>query len=606
MLDFRVLGPVEVHRDGEQIPLGGRQQRALLAALALRANELVSAERLIEELWPEDPPDTADHLVHVYVSRLRKAMGDDDHDVLATRQPGYELAIPTGGRDLDRFEQHLAQAKTARDAGELDGAATALRDALALWRGPALADLVSESFARADAARLNELRLGAIEDLVEVELARGDAGLVPQLRSLVEEHPLRERLRGFLMVALYREGRQAEALQAYEDARAILADELGIDPSQELQDLYRRVLNQDPELRVDRPVLRNVAPSRTVIAPDGDVTGERPTPGTAPDRRRLALLGGLGIALVAVLVATIPLVRSSGGTGADDATAEVVRLSADGGEVLERLPVDVVPSSMAIDGSVLWIADRDARTITRLDTRTGEERTISPGGVPYALEAAEGRLWVMDPFGGTVTLIDGESPARIIKRSAGPLDAVYAFDSLWVLDGIDESVLRIDPTEGRTLGRIRLERDSGPIHVAATADALWVLNGLDATLSRIDPDSGLDANAIPLFCPASATGCRPFELAAFEDEIWVTIEHPGVVELFDGDGEQRNSVDGLTTPSVVAASADGSWVMLDEGSRLMHLDVNGQLAGGWDPSQRIVSLAAGGRAPWVSLALAGS
>jgi len=606
VLDFRVLGPFEVHRDGEPISLGGRQQRALLAALTLRANELVSAERLIDELWPEDPPDTADHLVHVYVSRLRKALGDDDHHVLATRQPGYELAIPPGGRDLDRFEQHLVQAKVERDDCRLDDAATDLRDALALWRGPALADLVSETFARADAARLNELRFSTIEDLIEVELARGDPGLVPQLRSLVEEHPLRERLRGFLMIALYREGRQAEALQAYEETRATLADELGIDPSQELQDLYRRVLNQDPELLVERPVLWDGSAARPVVPPDAGAADERPASGASPDRRRLALLIGLGTVLVAVLVATIQLVRPSGGAGADDARAEVVHLSTDGDEVLERMPVDVVPSAMATDGSVVWLADRDTRTVTRLDTLTGEERTISPGGVPYALEAAEGRLWVMDPFGGTVTLIDGDAPAKVIKRSAGPLDAVYAFDSLWVLDGIDESVLRIDPTEGRTLTRIELDRGSGPIHIASTADDVWVLNGLDPSMSRIDPDSGLDASPIPLFCPASTPGCRPFGLATSGDDIWVTIEHPGVVELFDGEGEPRISVDGLPTPSAVVASADGSWIVIDDGARLMHLDVDGRRAGDWDPSQRILGVAVGTGAPWASLTPVGS
>ena len=254
-LAFLILGPFEVHLDGEPLALGGRQQRALLAALTLRANELVSSERLIDELWPEDPPDTADHLVHVYVSRLRKALGDEGRPILMTRPPGYQLVLERGQVDLDRFEDHVAVARSATEDGRFAEASASLREALALWRGPALADVASESFARADAERLNELRVAATEDLMGSELAVGRDDLVPELKSLVAQHPLRERLRGFLMVALYREGRQAEALDAYERTRAVLAEELGIDPSHELQELHRRVLAQDPTLRAATPTL---------------------------------------------------------------------------------------------------------------------------------------------------------------------------------------------------------------------------------------------------------------------------------------------------------------------------------------------------------------
>ena len=156
-LGFLILGPFEVHLDGEPLALGGRQQRALLAALTLRANELVSSERLIDELWPEDPPDTADHLVHVYVSRLRKALGDEGRPILVTRPPGYQLVLERGQVDLDRFEDHVAAARSATEEGRFAEASASLREALALWRGPALADVASESFARADAERLNEL-----------------------------------------------------------------------------------------------------------------------------------------------------------------------------------------------------------------------------------------------------------------------------------------------------------------------------------------------------------------------------------------------------------------------------------------------------------------
>jgi DNA-binding SARP family transcriptional activator/DNA-binding beta-propeller fold protein YncE len=605
MLDFQILGPFEVHRDGEPLPLGGRQQRALLAALVLRANELVSSERLIDELWPEDPPDTADHLVHVYVSRLRKALGDEGRDVLVTRQPGYELLVPAGARDLDRFEEHLTRARAARDVGHLDDAASALRDALALWRGPALADLVSESFARADAARLNELRIGAVEDLVEVELARGDPDLVPQLRSLVEEHPLRERLRGFLMVALYREGRQAEALQAYEEARATLADELGIDPSQELQDLYRRVLNQDPELRIERPVLRAAVTTADPGSPA--VASEIPgaaAPAPSPRRRRTVLVGGIGVLALLVAAGTVAVLLGGDGDGTGMApTAEVVRISSDATDVLDRLPFDGTPSAMTIDGPILWIADPDARTITRVDTRTGEGRPYSAEGVPYAIEAAGGRAWVMDPFGGTVTLIEGDASPRVIRQSHAPVDAVYAFDALWILDAIDESVSKIDPESGESLARIDLESDSGPIEIDASPDAIWVLNALDRSLARIDPVTGLlDPLGVDLYCPPSAPGCRPSHLAVSDDLEWVTIEHAGTVELFDEDGQQVISVEGWASPSQLVAWNEGAWIVMDGGSSLMHLDVHARPAGEWHSARAILGVASDGGEAWTSLA----
>jgi DNA-binding SARP family transcriptional activator len=603
MLDFRILGPFEVHRGGEPLPLGGRQQRALLAALTLRANELVSAERLIDELWPEDPPDTADHLVHVYISRLRKALGDDGRDVLVTRQPGYELLVTRGHRDLDRFEDDLAGARAARDEGRLDAAAAGLREAIALWRGPALADLVSESFARADTARLNELRIAAIEDLVEVELARGDPDMVPQLRSLVEEHPLRERLRGFLMVALYREGRQAEALQAYEEARSTLSEELGIDPSQDLQDLYRRVLNQDPELRIERPVLRAATVAEAGAPADGTrIQGEAEASVPAPPRRPTVLAGGIAVLALLVVAGTVAVLRD-GDTGGDGPTAEVVRISPDGMHMLERFPFDGSPSTMATDGSILWIADRDAKTITRLDTGTGERRPpFSAGGVPYAIEAAGDRAWVMDPFGGTVTLIDGDTPPKIIRQSRAPVDAVFAFDALWVLDAIDGSVSPIDPDDGHPLGpRIQLPEGSGPIEIDAGPGAIWVLNALDRSLSRIDPDTGLDPNDVALYCPSFGQACRPTHLAVSGELEWVTIEHAGTIELFDEDGQQVSSVEGWASPSDLVASADGSWIVMDGGSSLMHLDVHARPTGEWHTSRLILGIAGDGREPWTSL-----
>jgi DNA-binding SARP family transcriptional activator len=246
-----VLGPVEVVLDGRTLQLGGPRPRALLALLLLRANSVVPAEKLIDELWGDAPPATAANVLQSYVSSLRRVLG---RETIETRGRGYALRLPPGTLDLHRFERRAAEGSAALAAGRPDEAADALADALALWRGPALADVTADGVARAESGRLDELRLAALERRVEAELACGrHADLVGELEALVAEHPLRERLRGFQMLALYRSGRQAEALEAYRAARTRLVDELGIEPGAALQELQRAVLRQDVSLELPRP-----------------------------------------------------------------------------------------------------------------------------------------------------------------------------------------------------------------------------------------------------------------------------------------------------------------------------------------------------------------
>jgi DNA-binding SARP family transcriptional activator len=248
-LELRILGPFEALADGRPLRLGGAKQRALLAVLLLRAGEVVSSDRLIDELWGAEPPPTAAHTVQVFVSRLRKALEPAAPGRLLTRPPGYVLQLEPGELDLERFETLLGRGRTELERGDAPRAAELLREALALWRGPALADFAYEPFAQSAIARLEELRLAALEERIEADLAAGGHGaLVGELEAFVAEHPLRERLRGQLMLALYRSGRQAEALEAFQDARRALVDELGIDPSPALQRLERAILQQDPAL----------------------------------------------------------------------------------------------------------------------------------------------------------------------------------------------------------------------------------------------------------------------------------------------------------------------------------------------------------------------
>jgi DNA-binding SARP family transcriptional activator len=255
-VEFRILGPLEVFDGGRPLPLGGERQRGLLAILLLRANEPVSTDRLLDELWGGKPPAARSTALRVRVSQLRKALGDAG--VLITRPPGYLLRVRAGELDLHRFEALVSEA----DRVEPEIAAEKLREALRLWRGEPLADFAYESFAQPAIGRLEELRLLAVEKRVEADLALGrHAQLAPELRELVCAHPLRERLRAQLMLCLYRSGRQAEALEVYQDARRTLVELLGIDPSPALQELERAILRQDGSLEPERIV----GPTRSIL-----------------------------------------------------------------------------------------------------------------------------------------------------------------------------------------------------------------------------------------------------------------------------------------------------------------------------------------------------
>jgi DNA-binding SARP family transcriptional activator len=235
-VEFRVLGPLEVLEEGRPVPLPGPKARAVLALLLLDANRVVPLDRLVDGLWDEAPPETATKTLQVYVSQLRKALGPER---IQTHARGYSVAAEPDELDAARFERLAGE-------GRFD-------EALAVWRGPALADFREERFARDAAARLEELRLGAEEGRIDAELAAGhDSQVVADLERLVAKHPLRERLRGQLMLALYRSGRQSEALELFRRTRAELVDALGVEPGPELQELHRAILAQSPELAAAR------------------------------------------------------------------------------------------------------------------------------------------------------------------------------------------------------------------------------------------------------------------------------------------------------------------------------------------------------------------
>src|SRR5215217_3633245 len=264
-MDVRILGPLEVRANGDRLALGGPKQRALLAILLLNADRVVSRDRLIEELWANDPPQAARHALDVIVSRLRKALGASDGggSVLVTRAPGYLLRVEPGDVDLRRFERLVEYGRRAFELGDADRAVRAAED---LWRGRPLADLEFEPFARAHVERLEELHLVGIGERIDAELALGRyPRLVAELEALAAEHPLRERLRAQLMLALYRCGRQADALATYCRARSALVEQIGIELGPELRALHEAILRQDPGL--DAPVPPELPPELETTSP---------------------------------------------------------------------------------------------------------------------------------------------------------------------------------------------------------------------------------------------------------------------------------------------------------------------------------------------------
>jgi DNA-binding SARP family transcriptional activator/tetratricopeptide (TPR) repeat protein len=271
--EFAILGPLEVRRGGTLVHVGGPRQRALLALLLCHANRVVSRDELIEELLAGQPLGSAGRMLQVQISRLRQALADGDGQPrVVARPPGYVLRVEPGELDLHAFEQRVAAGRAALARGDPGQAAVLLAEAGSLWRGRLLADLEFEPFARVEIQRLDADRLAAVEDRIEAQLALGQhVAVCPELEQLVAGHPLRERLRGQLIVALYRSGRQAEALEAYRTGRSLLVEELGIEPGRGLRRVHEQVLAADPLL--DLPPPPGAAATRTLPRDIGSFTG---------------------------------------------------------------------------------------------------------------------------------------------------------------------------------------------------------------------------------------------------------------------------------------------------------------------------------------------
>lgn len=487
-MEFLVLGPLEV-RDGDRIlPLGGAKQRAALAILLLNRNQVVSRDRLVDGIWGDRPPATAAHTLETYISRLRKALHQDGHaERLLTRQPGYLLRVEDGEFDLQQLEAQIDQGRRALAADDPEAACEHLMRGLALFRGAPLEDLAYAPFAQAEVGRVDDLRATALEQRIDADLALGrHADLIGELESLVADYPLREHAWGQLMLAEYRSGREGEALATFDHVRHKLADELGIDPGQSLQQLHQRILRQDPALRLSPTAdeAKQVAPA----SPQDSI----PQRGHALDRRRTrVLLATAGVVAAAGIAAGLISARGSSRTPtvASETTANSVAvIDGRNGRLVADVNIGDSADAVVYGYDAMW-----ARTdggIRRIDIATRKVTDIPVSGNYVALGA--GAAWVssltnivrIDPHyltRSTIRLPTGDFPADWGgTNTAGGL--VVADGSLWVAQGA-RFVRKIDPANGRVIKSFIV---LGAEHVTADAAGAVYVNG-DGRIHKLDP-----------------------------------------------------------------------------------------------------------------------
>jgi DNA-binding SARP family transcriptional activator len=489
-LDYRILGPLEVVDADRRLPLGGPKQRSLLAVLLLHANEVVSADSLIDRLWGGEPPPTASKVLQVQVWRLRKALG---RDALITRPPGYMLQVGPEEVDLARFERLVGEAQS----GAPDAAAAKLREALGLWRGVPLADLAHEDFVTAEVARLEELRVVALEQRVEADLALGRHGeLVPELEALVAEHPYRESLHGQLMLALYRSGRQADALERFQALRGLLDEELGLEPGEQLKQLQKAILAHDPSL--DAPVRRPVARRETVlVAVDGSAALEPlltlARPLAKSDHGRELVIAQV-VEAGDLAPATASLGERAAQLASEGVNARAAAFSSDAfgldvARLASRHEADLVVAALgaaSLDGETRRLLETAPCDVALLGAAGGAEPgpiLVPFGAAEHDWAALELGAWLARSTGQPLRLVGAAADARgdgrdasrlladaslIVQRTAGvpaePLLASPGRESLAELaEGAGLLVVGLSDrwrTEG--LGRIRSELAASP------------------------------------------------------------------------------------------------------------------------------------------------
>ena len=604
-MEFRILGPLEV-KDGERaISLHAPKQRALLGVLLLHPNEVVSSERLIDELWGEQPPATAAKVMQTYVSQLRRALGTD---AIVTQAPGYLLRIEQEALDAARFRRLAGEARLRAGDGESEQADALYHEALALWRGSPLADVMFESFARNEVERLGEERLETLVARIDCELTLGRHDeLVTELETLVHRYPLRERLRAQLMLALYRSGRQADALAAYQETRRTLRDDLGLEPSHELQELERMILTHDASLEPPaqtKPTLRGKA-----------VEGSEAR--TFATRRfvRASVLALAALLLLGAAIGIASAFHDRHRASVRLAPNSVGFIDARSGRVTQSFPVGRGPIAITSTQRSVWVANYVDQTVTRVDRADGEHVTIPVGAHPTGLTTLDGDVWVWTLEGRLVKIdprfnvaaqvplgpaiaeltapIRGVAPGQI-HRNVANAKIVSGGGVLWVTVPLT-TVIRIDPANARrALPIVPPDGVQGPIIFGK--GAAWVAGyddvfpvgagtrvaepgtvvGLARSLAFGDGSlwvvSGgrIDQGVVPAVRRVDVDGrvvettirpSHPSAVASAGGSIWVTSAQDQTITRVDpADNRVVSTIRLGAAPAALAADVDGLWV----------------------------------------------
>ena len=512
-MEFRLLGPLEVEDDGRVIPLGGAKQRALFALLLLDRGRSVSTDRLTDAIWAGEPPQTAAKSIQVYVSGLRKLVGEVR---IVTRARGYELRVEPGETDVEHFDGLVRSASEAPPAE----AAGLLREALALVRGRPLEDVSLEPWAAAEVTRLEEKILAAREARIDADLALGrHRELVPELEELVAEFPFRERFLEQLILVLYRSGRQADALEAYRRGAARLRDELGLEPGRPLRDLEAAVLRHDPEL--------------DLAIPSGDEAAADPVP--VRRRRAWKLVVAGSVAAVVAAIAATAVAITGGDASLESLPPGVALIDAETGHLRAHIsekeiaqPVEVVAGA----GS-LWVWSLQPHSLVRIDPSSGD--ITAHVGSPFGGDAG----WYL-PDGDDVWFVGLHDLARVNVDQGQEVDRVHLTDaegrfglvsvarcagSLWIADNEENVVLRVDPATGVVQARVST---LFPWPVACGEGGIWVGSNL-VGLRRIDPRT----NTI---VATAHTQDQYVSIAVGGGYAWAADETKGVVYKVDENG----------------------------------------------------------------------
>jgi ABC-type transport system substrate-binding protein/DNA-binding SARP family transcriptional activator/streptogramin lyase len=579
----------------QELHLGGRQQRAVLAILVTHDGADVSLGRIAEGLWGEHVPRGYQQTLQTYISHLRAAL-NSARALLVTNANGYALRLQTSQVDATVFRRETEAGVELLDAGSYDDARARLSAALSLWDGEVLADLAEFPFVESYADPLDQLRLTALEALLHARLELGEhEGVAIDAESLIAEHPLRERAYLLRMLALYRAGRQADALATYHRLRTVLDEELGVEPGPDAQELQQAILRQDPQLR---------PPPRASARTTGGQDREQKHP---PHRRRRVLLGA--IAAVAVVAGSLAVYGTTHwhNDTLSAVPANAVALLASDGTLRDAVPIGAPPTALAYGAGSLWVASSTQDRVYRIDPKHRSVQPIAVGGSPVSIAVTDRDAWVVNSADGTVSRISTKTDTLVgAPISVGVLPRAIAVgpSGVWVANVSDATVQRINPTtdtvdltvdvggassalavtphavyvadeqqrtvtqlDPRTGERIgaAITTGSGPSALAVTPGSLWVVNAGDQTVERIGLTTGAVSATIPVGDGADG-------IAVHGGRIWVSTQYDGTVSEIDATTNtlvHRRSIGAL--PTALAAGSNGVWTAAGALDQSVHI-----------------------------------